>query len=449
MDVVRKRFGGDRMGVDRTSDKPGVAIVLPGGGARGAYEVGALSVLLPKLEERGESAEIICGVSVGAINAAALASWAHLPAREQAGRLLDIWHGLDRADIFTSLLSPRTPLRLAMGLAETLGVPGLRGRSLLDARPLHDNLPRWIDFDAISANIDSEVLQSVCAVATSLDGTAVGFVQGADPAALRSASEDIRYVGTTLEAEHVRASAAIPMLFPPVRIRSPKSAEGYYIDGAARLNTPIKPALDLGASRVIVVGFEPLVAPRMRTKAPLRPQLSDIVANVLDGLLLDQVKYDMHRLAAINTFFADTSAMGSVGPARAYRESRGRRPYRRVSYAFVTPRRRRELGTLAEQVFARRYSGRSALKGIDFALMGRVLGGANASRGELLSFLLFDHDYISGLIDLGRRDAKRWLARHPGFWCADSAHDFDLDPLRAESEAEVARLDEWRTLQRR
>ncbi|MBA2764091.1 MAG: patatin-like phospholipase family protein, partial [Thermoleophilaceae bacterium] len=368
----------------------------------------------------------------------------------QLEALVDLWRGLRPTDIFSRIVGPKTPRRLLLGVAEALGVPGVRARSLLDASPLRRNLDRWIDFPQIAENVRNGEIDAACAVATALDGTPVGFVHGGDPSALDAASEDIRYVSTTLTSEHVRASAAIPVLFPPVRIGSPKSAAGYYIDGSTRLNTPIKPAIDLGAARVIVVGFEPLVAPRRRRRPDRPPQLSDIAANVLDGLLLDQVKYDMHRLAAINSFFAeDGLTHGTVRSARAYRVARGRRPYRRISYAFVTPRRERELGALAEKVFAERCSGLAGLLRADFLLLGRMLGSANQSRGELLSFLLFDEAYIDVLIEAGKRDARRWLARHPAFWCADSSHDFDLDPLRAESEHEIARLDEWRALQRR
>jgi NTE family protein len=240
------------------------------------------------------------------------------------------------------------------------------------------------------------------------------------------------------------------MLFPAVQVRQPEQARGFYVDGATRLNSPIKPAIDLGADRVIVIGFEPVAQPATRPKAPVPPHLSDIAANMLDGLLFDQVAEDMHRLAAVNSFFADGVGHGpGSASARAYRSSRGRHPYRRIAYALVTPRRRRELGRLAEEVFQRRYGGLRGLRDPDFLVLGRLLASNTESRGELLSFLLFDEDYIGELITMGRRDARRWLRNHPRFWCADSAHDFDLDPARASAETEAASLEEWRTLRRR
>jgi NTE family protein len=158
----------------------------------------------------------------------------------------------------------------------------------------------------------------------------------------------------------------------------------------------------------------------------------------------------MHRLAAVNSFFADGMAQGpGSSSARAYRSSRGRHPYRRIAYALVTPARRRELGRAAEDVFASRYGGLRGLRDPDFAVLGRLLASPTESRGELLSFLLFDEQYIDRLIAMGRRDARRWVRRHPGFWCADSAHDFDLDPKRAAAETEASSLEEWRSLRRR
>jgi NTE family protein len=314
----------------------------------------------------------------------------------------------------------------------------VRYRSLMDASPLRGNLERWVDWAALHRNVQNGVLEAACVVASSLDsGSPVGFVEHRDGGVPERPSEDVAYVAAKLGPEHVRASAAIPMLFPAVQVRT-------------RLNSPIKPAIDLGADRVIVVGFEPVAQRAHRPERPVAPHLSDIAANMLDGLLFDQVVDDMHRLAAVNSFFADGIGSGPASAsARAYRASRGRQPYRRIAYALVTPNRRRELGRVAEDVFRRRYGGLRGLRDPDFLVLGRLLASQTESRGELLSFLLFDEEYLEELIRMGRRDARRWLKSHPNFWCADSAHDFDLDPRRAQAETEAASLEEWRTLRRR
>ena len=294
------------------SDRPSrVAVVLPGGGARGAYEVGALSVLLPALEARGEQVSLICGTSVGAINAAFMAATAHLPAAERVDQAIARWKGIRKDDVIAPLLGLKTPLGALRLAGDLIGLPGVRYRSLMDPSPLRGNLDRWIDWDALHANVDSGVVEAACVVASSLDsGSPVGFVERHGGGVPDRPSEDVAYVGTRLATEHVRASAAIPMLFPAVQVRTPEPARGFYVDGATRLNSPIKPAIDLGADRVIVIGFEPVGQPASRPRKPLAPHLSDIAANMLDGLLFDQVAEDMHRLAAVNSFFADGMAQG-------------------------------------------------------------------------------------------------------------------------------------------
>ena len=211
----------------------------------------------------------------------------------------------------------------------------------------------------------------------------------------------------------MRASAAIPLVFPPVEVTAPLGAAGHYVDGATRLNAPIAPALALGAERVIVVGYEPFAGER----TPVRggPRLADVAANALDGLLLDQVAHDVRRMLAVNAFFAEHPTTGTSRAAVAYRAAHGRPPYRRISYALVAPSRRGAIGALAEEVFQERYGGVRGLRSPDFALLARLLGGGRArARGELLSFVLFDEVFIERLLDAGRNDAERWLASPSG-----------------------------------
>jgi NTE family protein len=235
-----------------------VAAVLPGGGARGAYEAGALSVLLPALEARGERVSIWCGTSVGAINATAMASLAHLPVAEQTRIGVKLWRELRKSDVVAPIVGSgglRTVVRV---VGHGLGVPGLRFASLLDPSPLAGSLDRWIDWSRLAENVKNGQLDSVCVVATSLaTGEPVAFVAGGSEQLQDRPDGTIRYVRASLQGEHVRASAAIPMLFPTVEITSPRSARGHYADGGTRLNSPIKPALHLGADRVILIGLEP------------------------------------------------------------------------------------------------------------------------------------------------------------------------------------------------
>jgi NTE family protein len=423
-----------------------IAVVLPGGGARGAYEVGALSVLLPELEQRGERVTVFCGTSVGAINAALFASLAALPATRQVSTALARWLSIRHSDVIRRVVAPRALLRVAGGVAASVRSRRIAMASLLDAAPLERNVKHWIEWDALHANVAAGEVDAVSVIATSLGaGRPVAFVE-ASTAIGEGGSEEITYVHTALAPEHVRASAAIPMLFKPVQVRRPTAAAGWYIDGGTRLNTPIKPALDLGADKVIVVGFDPLSRDGHETAPETqRPSVMDVVANALDGLLLDEVRADMTRLAAVNAFYVDDTGAGPVAAARAYREARGRHAYRRIGYAFIAPPTRELFATTAREVLSERYGGLRGLARADHLAAMRLLGPGRQSTAELASFLLFDEEYIARLIAAGRRDATTWLMRHNNFWCADPAHDFGLDPRRATRQRELADLAEWRT----
>jgi NTE family protein len=429
--------------------KPTVAAVLPGGGARGAYEVGALSVLLPALEARGERVAIWCGTSVGAINAATYASLADLSPVEQAQRADALWRGMRKRDVVSPIVGSggaRTLLRL---LGNGFGLKGLGLASLLDPAPLGASLDRWIDWDRLDANVASGIVSAACVIATSMTtGEPVAFVSSARGAP-KLPDDEVRYVSTPLRGEHVRASAAIPVLFPTVEVTTPRRARGHYADGGTRLNSPIKPALNLGAEKVIVIGLEPFSPAGGRPSPPRGPSIADVAANVLDGLLVDQVAQDLRRLAAINSFFVEDAATGTLHSPRAYRLARGHAPYRPISYALVAPRRRGDIGRLAERVFKRRFGGLRSLRDLDYLVMSRLLGAGSRARGELLSFLLFDQEFTAELIELGRRDAQRWLRRHPRFWCRDASHDLSFGALDRGAVKEQEALEEFRLSHRR
>lgn len=427
-----------------------VALVLPGGGARGAYEAGALSILLPALEARGERVAIVCGTSVGAINATLLGSVAHRSAQEQGDALVSRWESVHKDEVFCRLISPRLPLTALRLLGEAVGLPGMNLTNLLDSTPLRHSLGRWVDWEALAQNVERRCLDSVAVVATSLaHGRPVAFVQGRGPAARAAEGDEITYVPALLSPEHVSASAALPVLFPPVHVGSPSWAAGWYTDGATRLNSPLKPALALGADRVIVIAFEPLRRRAVPPHEAHSPHLADVLANVLDGLLVDQVVEDLRRLATINAFFIEDAATGGSRAARAYRTSRGRTPYRKVSYAVVAPAEHGAIGRMADELLARRYGGLRGLRELDFALLGRLAGGHGSVRGELLSFLLFDTDFARVLIDAGQADARRWLDRHPRFWCSDPAHDLGVVTGDPRLQREDRAIEEWRALRRR
>jgi NTE family protein len=388
------------------------ALVLAGGGARGAYEAGALSLLLPELERRGQRPTVYVGTSVGAINAAVLASTAHLAASDAADRLVELWGQLSKGDVIRPILRRAGPLAALRFAGELLSVPGVRLDAVLDPAPLHASLDRWIDWEAVHRNVHSGVVESVATVCTSArTGRSVVFVEEAVERVFNR-SHAVAYVAARVEREHVLASAAIPVLFPPIKVSSPARARGWYFDGGTRLNAPIKPALDLGADRLVVIASDSIAGPTMDLEpgddAEAPPDLADGVLHLIEGALVDPLIEDMRTLGNVNAFFAEGD---QTGP-RLYRSVRGKAPYRRVPYVFVGPSSRGEVGRLAASVFASRYGSglRGVLRAPDFQLITRLIGGGSATSGELLSLLFFDSSFTSELIALGRADAARWLA---------------------------------------
>jgi NTE family protein len=395
------------------TDEGDVGLVLAGGGARGAYELGVLSVLLPFLEERGERPRVLVGTSVGAINAAGIAATSHLPASQAVSQELARWREVDRGAVIRPVLTS-LPIKLARYAGEVLSLPGVRLTGLLDPSPLRRNLGRWIDWSQLHENLAGGPVRRLAVVATAArTGRAVAFVEGENGPALPS-SHVIDYVPARIQQEHVSASAAIPILFPPVRLDEPAAARGWYIDGATRLNTPIKPALDLGATRLVVIGTGSIVAepedPGRHDASP-SPDLGSSAMHLLQGALADPLIEDLRKLAEINTY---STGQESSPAARRRRRAHGRPPYRCVPYMFIAPRTPGAIAKLANDVFHSRYGGIKGVRSPDLAVLGRLLGGHNHAHGELLSYLLFDHEFIDGLIGMGKRDANAWLSAAPG-----------------------------------
>ncbi len=382
-----------------------VALVLAGGGARGAYEAGALSVLLPVLEERGERPRLLIGTSVGALNVSFLAANAHRPMSELTASALTIWESIRWSEVARRLISGGSLLRLGEYAGEVLGLPGARLESLLDPEPLRVTLREQIDFKQLKDNVQRGKLDAAAVVATSaLTSRSVVFHCG-----LASPPPDHRrgidYVATQLAEEHVLASAAIPSIFPAVRVNRPQAARGWYIDGGTRLNTPIKPALQFGAARVVVVALNSLAPGPPRLAGEQRPDALEGAGQILLGLLGDQLTADVLTLASVNVLIA---ASGERTLAAK----------RRVPYIVIAPADRDAIGECALRVFRKHYNGPlQAIRSPDVALLGRLTaGGADAKHAELLSFLLFAAEFSKALIELGQDDARRWI---------NQSHDFD------------------------
>jgi NTE family protein len=375
--------------------------VLAGGGARGAYEIGALSVLLPALEPN-QRPQIIIGTSVGAINAAYLAAHADEPAAKAAEAGIELWREITYSRVLSPLVSPGEGARLWSYLREVLGSRRANTSSILDPSPLPATLAELIAFDRIHANVEARKLTTAAVVATSgRTSTSVVFHDGGKPPPVDPV-RGIAYVPTRLTPEHVRASAAIPLFFPAVAIDGPDGRR-WYFDGGTRLNAPIKPALALGARRVIVVALNSLTPVRQAVDEP-RPDALDGATQLIQAVLVDPLVNDVHTLATVNELLADESD----AKTRAHEARTGRR---RVPYILIAPDDPFEIGRVAREVYTEHYASPLALaRSPSLATLGRLLSaGKHSSHGELLSYLLFAREFTERLIVLGRRDAQRWL----------------------------------------
>lgn len=387
---------------ERTPARPRrVAVVVAGAGARGGYEAGALSVLVPRLRGAGIDAPLFVGTSAGAINATLFAATAHLPAAEQAERVLDVWRGISVTDVF------RSPLLTAAGTAargagQLLRFPGVRLKGLLDTAPLRRTAARVVDWGQLRACLDGGQA-AVGLVATSgADNRTVVFVDRAGEEPLPPSDDDrpIDYVEARIGPEHVLASSAIPAAFPPVWVPT-EPRGGWYIDGGVRLNTPLKPALALGADAVAVVATHPPeggAAPATGPASSEPPDVDDTLVRVMDAAMVDRMVEDLHTLAKVNAL---------VGPAGG--KAATVRPHSVVPYLAVGPSERGTRGLLAAEVFERSRRGvrgaARALRQSEMRLLGRLLLGDGPRRGDLLSYLYFDPDFIEASIEVGQRDA--------------------------------------------
>ncbi|QZY29288.1 patatin-like phospholipase family protein [Nocardioides coralli] len=407
-----------------------MALALDAGGARSAYQVGALQVLLPELAAADQRPTLLVGTSAGALLTGALTATAHLDAEEQAARLLDVL-GQATKDAVMQPLWRQVPVVALRYASETLGVSRFRLRGLFGTGPLGRTLGEAIDWDQLHRNVAEARVDVSAVVSTSVrSGRVTVFAErspDAAPLPRPAAGHHRRYVDTRLDVEHLMASAAIPALFPSVRVSEPPEAAGWYVDGATRRRVPLAPAVELGGARLVAIGTGSLHPPLDDPERDrVEVDLADGAATLLGAVMDDPLRHDLRRLGEVNQWAGDSVLARHLDQ---HRSGSGREPLRVIPYVAVSPSRSEVLADIAMEVFRSNHrSLRRTLGDPDLHLVHRLLGSDSPLQGELLSYLLFDPDFFEAAAAVGRQDAEAWVASHPDLW--------RTEPLANDDEAE-------------
>ncbi len=379
--------------------RPRIALVLPGGGARSAYQIGVLRAIAGWYPPHAPVPfAVLCGTSAGAINAAVLGAHAG-DFRRATKSLARVWGGFHVEQVFRTGASDmlRSGLYLFLALLSggwLLPMP----RALLDNSPLRELLAKNVDFEGLRRALVSGTTDSVAITATSLTGgESVTFVESSRPF-MPWDRVARRGVAARLGVDHLLASAAVPLLFQPVAM------DGVHFgDGAMRQSTPLAPAIHLGAERILVIGVRR--PGRTSAVAGPPPNMAEQFGFMLDSLFAEGLQADLERLNRINALLAHLRP----GPAPL--------GMRHVETLLVLPERDPSETAIEH---------RMAMPGTLRALL-RVLGARGARGGRLLSYLLFESPFTRELIAAGERDANARRAEIGAFLGLDREFGATLD----------------------
>jgi Predicted esterase of the alpha-beta hydrolase superfamily len=371
------------MSIDSHTPAPAakVGLVLPGGGARAAYQVGCLRAIADLLPARSANPfPIVTGTSAGAVNATAIAVHADR-FRVAVGNLERVWRNFQVEQVFRadtlSMLRSGLHWVLAMLSGGFLLPPP---RSLFDNSPLRELLRAQFDFSSVRRSIEAGHLDALAMSAAGyISARSVSFYTakpGCEPwSRMRRSGEPAE-----LSLDHLMASVAVPFLFPPVLL-----GDEYYGDGAMREANPFSAAIHLGAHRLLVIGTRN-ESKQPSSSPPQCPTFGQIFGYMLDALFSDGLYSDLERLTQLNQL------VDQVGPI-----SDGGVRLRRIDMLVLLPSR--DLSEVARHHVA---SLPRALR-----VLLRTMGALNTGGGQLMSYLLFQESYTRELIALGYQDTMK------------------------------------------
>lgn len=367
-----------------TGTPPRTALVLAGGGARGAYQVGVLRGLqeLGVLEPSVSGLDVFVGSSAGAINSTMLAAHAG-DIDVGIATLEDLWAHIRAQDVFRTDVRSigSTGVRWAWDLTFGGAIGGVAPKSLLDTAPLREFLPKHIPFKRLDAQVEAGALHALAIAATDLtNADGVLFVHG-DPEIEMWERRRWQIEKAHIRTQHVMASSAIPIFFPSVKV------DGRHCgDGSVRNTAPLSPAINLGADRIIAISVrEPthVSTASRRARKGDAPSIAQIAGVLLDAVMLDAIEVDIDHSERVNRSVVTYQRQADAGP------------FRHVDVMWIQPTQ--DFTGLAAE-FSHRIP-----PVVRYVMRG--LGNEEATT-DLTSYLLFDPEYCQRLIEAGRADVE-------------------------------------------
>jgi NTE family protein len=373
--------------------KPRAGLVLTGGGARAAYQVGVVKAVRDLLGSPAANPfPILCGTSAGAINAAALAVFADDYSRAVAS-LLEVWENMRCEHVYRTDF-PSIMRSGARWLGSMMLVSRHNPVSLLDNSPLRALLEKMLPFARIQEHIDSGALYAVCVTASGYtSGQSVSFFQGGSGLEAWERNQRIG-AAVVLHKDYLLASAALPFIFPAVKLH-----REYFGDGSMRQIAPVSPALHLGADRVLIVGTGRPMREQARERSSIYPSLAQIAGHALNSIFLDSLAVDIERLERINR------TVRMIPPDTLEGSRLMLRP---VQVLYITP------SQPIERIAARFIH--ELPRSVRILL--RPSGALSRAGSNLASYLLFEEPFCRALIDLGYQDTREREAEVKAFFSA-------------------------------
>ncbi len=391
-----------------------LALVLSGGGARGAYEAGIIHYIRTLLPSscKNRNFDILCGASVGALNSCFLASTSHVP-ELQGNEIYRLWENVEEENIYKRNLKAlfeflsKNTRGVLWKLLKRQGSSSPHFPGFLDTSPFLPFVSKAIPWKRISRNIEEGYLQALSIVTTNVfTGRLELFIQK---------SEKTQYLGDALvhygpiQPVHAAASAAIPVIFPSVMID-----DVAYTDGGLRLNTPLSPAIHLGADSILVIGLNHRAKPG--EKVPFQgvkgepPALGQVLGRVMNSMFLDKIQNDMEQLERINHIIEwceevygknFNSKMNQFLKNKKGVGSFGERGLKKLRVFRIRPSE--DIGNIFSQCF--RSEGNAHFTSFEKFLI-RFLDADTKGGIDFLSYISFLPGYLKRLLELGFEDAK-------------------------------------------